>query len=62
MTNENNLNADELAKTRKPSDVQLTEEDLASASGGAINDFVKVDPVNGDSAEITKVLDKTSPI
>jgi hypothetical protein len=62
MTNENNLNADELAKTRKPSDVQLTEEDLASASGGAINDFVKVDPVNGDSVEITKVLDKTSPI
>jgi len=43
-------NTDELTRTQKPGDVQLTEEDLSKASGG-VSDI-----------SITKVFDKSSPM
>jgi len=36
MSERKPFNADELAKTKKPGDVQLTEEELSKASGGEI--------------------------
>jgi hypothetical protein len=34
MSEERTINADDLTKTRKPGDIQLTEEELSKASGG----------------------------
>ena len=47
MNESKGTSPDELTKTTKPSDVQLTEEDLATASGGL---------------SIMKVVDKTTPV
>jgi bacteriocin-like protein len=37
--------ADELAKAKKPGDIQLSEEDLNEVTGGIVKITVKIDPL-----------------
>jgi hypothetical protein len=47
-----NASADELAKPKKPGDVQLSEEDLSKVTGGAASDiFMKIDNIKGESQD-----------
>jgi hypothetical protein len=51
--------ADDLAKSN---DVQLSEEELSKAAGGAAGIYVKTTGIAGENSDVTKSLDKTSPI
>lgn len=44
----NRLSPDELAKTRKKEDIELTEDQLAGASGGAVDIFLKLGDIKGE--------------
>ena len=48
---EKNASPDELAKTKKPGDVQLNEEELGKVSGGAVEIFLKLDGIDGESQD-----------
>jgi hypothetical protein len=48
---EERINADELTKAKKPGDVQLTEEELSKASGGASDYFLQLKGVDGESKD-----------
>ncbi len=51
MSEEKKIHTDELTKTKKPGDVQLTEEELSKAAGGAVDMFIKLDGVQGESQD-----------
>jgi hypothetical protein len=44
----NRLSSDELAKTRKKEDIELSEEQLAGAAGGAVDVFLKLGDIKGE--------------
>jgi len=46
-----NASADELAKTKKPGDVQLSEEDLSKVTGGATDMFLKIENIKGEASD-----------
>lgn len=53
MSDENPIeakNADDLAKTKKPADIRITDEELAKASGGvSVSDIKLTKPTDGAS-------------
>jgi type VI protein secretion system component Hcp len=52
MSDEPKTTADDLTKSKKPGDIQLTEEDLKDVAGGK---------VNVSEISVVKIVDKSSP-
>lgn len=44
----NRLSPDELAKTRKKEDIELNEQQLGEAAGGAYDAFLKLGDIKGE--------------
>jgi type III secretory pathway component EscU len=42
---------EELNKTKKRGDVKLSEQDLAQVSGGAVDSFLNLDGIKGESTD-----------
>lgn len=51
VSKDKQIHTDELTKTKNPNDVQLTEEELSKAAGGAVDIFIKLNDVHGDSGD-----------
>ena len=51
MNEQKHTSPDDLTKTNRPADVQLNEEDLGKVAGGAVDYFLQLNGIQGESQD-----------